>query len=265
MIEILGVFFDNFISDWRTSMEKIDYNVLVVVVQGTVQYSINGENLIAKKGDMLYIPAFTMRAGENHVSGPHQKYSVVFELDKKHAHTHSFPIGQDFHHLKIKSFEYMKHRFEQLYTDIRGNKKHRDFICHGMLQEIIGLFGSELESPVTAPNKVKYAEVIEKFLLENYRKTVEIEQLAKLIHRSPGYTISIFKEVMGQSPIRYIHQLRIMEACNLLLNTEMTVVAISEYLGYYDTSYFSRMFKKITSMSPKEFMLTGQQVDLKTY
>ncbi|WP_368659514.1 AraC family transcriptional regulator [Metabacillus halosaccharovorans] len=54
-------------------------------------------------------------------------------------------------------------------------------------------------------------------MLENYRKNIEIEQLAKLINRSQSYTISIFKELMGQSPIRYIHQLRIIEACNLLL------------------------------------------------
>ncbi|MBT2738781.1 helix-turn-helix transcriptional regulator [Bacillus sp. ISL-7] len=55
-----------------------------------------------------------------------------------------------------------------------------------------------------------------------------------------------------------------MEACNLLLNTDMTVVAISDYLGYYDTSYFSRMFKKLASMSPKEFSMTGHQIDVST-
>jgi AraC-like DNA-binding protein len=158
----------------------------------------------------------------------------------------------------------MKHRFERLYFDIRGDKKYRDYVCLGVLQEIIGLFARELESSTITPIKVKFVQIIERFLLENYRKPIEIEHLAKLIHRSPGYTISVFKEVIGQSPIKYIHQLRVMEACNLLLNTDMTVVAISEYLGYYDTSYFSRMFKKLTSMSPKEFSMTGHQIDVST-
>lgn len=158
----------------------------------------------------------------------------------------------------------MKHRFERLYFDIRGDKNHRDFICLGIMQELIGLFARELESPAITPIKVKYARIIERYLLENYRKPIEIDQLAKLIHRLPGYTISVFKEVIGQSPIKYIHQLRLIEACNLLLNTDMTVVAISEYLGYYDTSYFSRMFKKLTSMSPKEFIMARHQVDVST-
>jgi AraC-like DNA-binding protein len=147
---------------------------------------------------------------------------------------------------------------------MRGDKKHSDFICLGILQELIGLFARELESPTITPIKVKYAKIIERYLIENYRKPIEIDQLAKLIHRSPGYTISVFKEVIGLSPIKYIHQLRVIEACNLLLNTDMTVVAISEYLGYYDPSYFSRTFKKLTSISPKEFIMVGDQVEVST-
>jgi AraC-like DNA-binding protein len=262
MLSILAVFFDNFIPNWHTKMEKIDYNVLILVTQGHVQYILDGKEITAEKGDILFIPASTVREGKNHESGLHQKYTVVFTLQDNGIPNNTFPIDQKFHHIKTRSLEYMKHRFERLYFDIRGDKTHRDFICLGILQELIGLFARELESPSITPIKVKYAKIIERFLLENYRKPIEIDQLAKLIHRSPGYTISVFKEVIGQSPIKYIHQLRVMEACNLLINTDMTVVAISEYLGYYDTSYFSRMFKKLTAMSPKEFMMVGHQVEV---
>ncbi|MBT2722757.1 helix-turn-helix domain-containing protein [Bacillus sp. ISL-46] len=261
MLSILSAFFDNFIPDWHTQTENIPYNVLILVVQGRVQYTISGKQITAEKGDILYIPSTTVRAGKNHESGPHQKYTAIFTLNENEIPTNPFPIDQNFFHLKTRSFEYVKNRFERLYFDIRGKKKHRDFICLGILQELIGLFAQELEVPSIAPIKVKYAQIIERFLLENYRKSIEIEQLAKLIHRSPGYTISVFKEVVGHSPIKYIHQLRILEACNLLVNTDMTVVAISEYLGYYDTSYFSRMFKKLTSLSPMEYIRVGHQLE----
>lgn len=206
----------------------------------------------------MFIPASTIRGGENHKSGEHQKYTALFTLPDRIDPHIPFPIDQKFYQIKSRSYEYIKHRFERLYFNMRGDKSYSSYICNGILQELIGVFAQELGASSIAPIKLKYAKTIEYFLLTNYREPIKIEQLAKLIHRSQSYTIAVFKEVMGQSPIQYIHQLRITEACNLLLTTDMTVVAISEYLGYYDTSYFSRMFKKVTSMSPKEFIKVGE-------
>ncbi|MBD1380535.1 helix-turn-helix transcriptional regulator [Bacillus sp. IB182487] len=261
MIYILGVFFDNFIPKWHSQAEKIDYNVFILVVKGKVKYSINGEQIIAEKGDLVFIPSGTLRGAENHESGEHQKYTVAFTIDKNVDYSNPFPIDKKFHKIKTRNPEYVKHRFERLFVDSRGDKKFRSYICVGVLQELLGMFARELDSPTITPSKVKYTSIIENYLLENYRKNIEIEQLAKLINRSPSYTISVFKELMGQSPIKYIHQLRIIEACNLLQNTDMTIGAISDYLGYYDPSYFSRMFKKLTSMSPKEFSMYGHQIE----
>ncbi|WP_226529680.1 helix-turn-helix domain-containing protein [Metabacillus niabensis] len=240
----------------------MDYNVFILVVKGKVNYSIYGEQIIAEKGDLIFIPSGTLRGAKNHESGEHQKYTVAFKLDETVNYSNPFPIEKKFHKIKTRTPEYVKHRFERLFVDSRGDKKFRSYICVGILQELLGMFARELESPTVTPSKVKYTSIIENYLLENYRKNIEIEQLAKLINRSQSYTISIFKELMGQSPIRYIHQLRIIEACNLLLNTDMTIVAISDYLGYYDPSYFSRMFKKLTAMSPKEFAMYGHQVEV---
>src|SRR5581483_9756300 len=151
MLSILSVFFDNFIPNWHTKMEKIDYNVLILVTQGRVQYTLNGKEITAEKGDILFIPSSTVREGINHESGAHQKYTVIFTLHDNEIPRHPFPIDQNFYHIKTRSFEYMKHRFERLYLDIRGDKKHRDFICLGILQELIGLFAQELESPTITP------------------------------------------------------------------------------------------------------------------
>lgn len=100
------------------------------------------------------------------------------------------------------------------------------------------MLAREFEQPEVSPMKLKYAQKIQQYLLEHYREQVQIHELASLIRRSPNYTISIYREVTGQSPIRYLHQLRIIEACNLLLNSDMSISSISSYLGYYDTSYF---------------------------
>ena len=112
------------------------------------------------------------------------------------------------------------------------------------------MLARELEKNELAPSKRNYADTIKSYLLEHYREPIEIDRLAKLIHRSPSYAAALFKEVYGLSPIRYMHQLRVLEACSLLLHSDMNIAHIAHYLGYYDTSYFYRMFKNTPACRP---------------
>lgn len=116
-----------------------------------------------------------------------------------------------------------------------------------------------IETVESSPMKLKYAQDIQDYLIAHYREQIPSEKIAKRIQKSPNYAVSIFKEVTGQTPIVYIHQLRILEACNLLLYSDMSIANISDHLGYYDASYFSKTFKKITSLTPKEYKEMGMK------
>lgn len=224
-------------------------------------YTINEEEVTADRGDFLYIPKSTRRAGSNHPSGPHQKFTVLFREAGPLSPGIPFLEQKQFVQFKLRNFQYVHRRFERLFEEFRNGGSFRGYICLGILQETIGFLAREMDQPEVTPMRMKYAQTIKKYLLEHYREQIEIDQLARLIRRSPNYTISVFREVLGCSPIKYVHQLRIMEACNLLLTSDMTIVNISSYLGYYDTSYFFRMFKKHTGVSPSEFAANGRQID----
>lgn len=261
MLTIRAVHFDDFIPNWRTHSEVINYNVLVLVMEGKVTYRIENEDYTGERGDFMFIPHGSRRAGENHPSGPHQKFTIIFNYEVDAMPFIPFLHDKKFVHFKLWRLQYLHRRFERLYEEMRQGENFRTFICHGILQELIGIIARELEKPEVIPIKTKYADMIKHYLLDHYREQIEIKDLARLIQRSPNYTIAVFREVIGQSPIKYIHQLRVIEACNLLLNSDMSISNISNYLGYYDTSYFFRVFKKYTSMSPTDFMTYGNQQD----
>lgn len=63
----------------------------------------------------------------------------------------------------------------------------------------------------------------------------------------------MFREYTGISPIKYMHKIRIEKAQSLLLTTNMPVKAIAYEMGYNDEYHFSRLFKKHTGLSPKNF------------
>jgi AraC-like DNA-binding protein len=56
--------------------------------------------------------------------------------------------------------------------------------------------------------------------------------------------------MLGQTPIDYIHQVKVSVACELLKGGGMTIAEISDHLGYCEQSYFHRIFKKFTGVAP---------------
>lgn len=80
------------------------------------------------------------------------------------------------------------------------------------------------------------------------RHHISVSTLRRIVHEYSGYPLNEF-----------IHRLKAAEAKNILLNTEMSVKEIGEALGYQDTFYFSRVFKRITGFSPRSYRSRGGQ------
>lgn len=265
MLSFDSVYFDDFVPNWHVHLEVLQINIIVLVIQGKVSYSINGNTIIAESGDLLFIPKNAEHEGKNYDSEGHQKFTVLFNSEDLENSFISFLRNQQFFKIKTGQFEYIQNRCERLYSEFKETQEHRSFICEGILQEVLGLMARELDKPKITPTKTRFVQILKQYILENYRENIEISQLAKLIHRSPNYTTFIFREVTGKSPIQYLHQLRIHKACNLLLQTDMTIASIASYLGYYDSSYFSRTFKRLTLKSPKQFMDQGTLTEISTF
>ncbi|MCU6707472.1 AraC family transcriptional regulator [Paenibacillus sp. J5C_2022] len=260
MINIHSANYDDRIPNWRTHPEVMTCHIFVLVQDGKVRYVLNGTEMIAERGDFLFIPQATLREGSNYADTLHQKHTLLFTAESGESGEQAIPYLNEGKALKVKisNFQYVHSRFRRMIDEWRGSKRYRKWVCEGIVQELIGLLGHALDNPELAPSRMIFAETINAYLLDHYREPIELERLASLIQRSPGYTTALFKEVYGQTPIRYMHHLRIMEACNLLSNSDMSVSVISQYLGYYDASYFFRMFKRITGMTPSDFIASGR-------
>ncbi|NIK67393.1 AraC family transcriptional regulator [Paenibacillus sp. BK720] len=256
MLSLISVHYDNRIPNWRNGMARLTCNILALITEGKIRYTVNQKSYIAVKGDLLFIPAGSWRASENY-EGEHAKLTLLFNYGEEEAGEIELLARSEFRIGKLRSFEYIRHRFERLYREWTVEGKNRRMVSTGIVQEIIGIATREMESSDIAPNKLKLAGKLQQFMVEHYRDAIPIDQLAGLIQRSPNYTISLFREVMGLSPIQYMHQLRMKEACRLLGGSDLTVSEIATFLGYYDHSYFYRMFKKHTSLSPSAYRLNG--------
>jgi AraC-like DNA-binding protein len=90
-------------------------------------------------------------------------------------------------------------------------------------------------------------------ITRNYDTTYTLEELAKNAGLSVPHYISLFREHTGTSPIRYLTRVRLRHACELLDMSDMPVSKIAQAVGYDDSFYFSRAFRKNIGHSPTKY------------
>ncbi len=94
------------------------------------------------------------------------------------------------------------------------------------------------------------------YISNNLTEHFGTEQLADLCSLSRSRFDSVFKNVMNVSPGRYIQNLRLQRARQLLASTDLSVEEISDQAGFNDTPHFSRLFKKHVGTNPTEYRRT---------
>ena len=110
---------------------------------------------------------------------------------------------------------------------------------------------------------VKHVDVIYRaidYVKKNYMKKITLEEVASHVYLSPAYFSKVFKEEMNTNFNNYLNRVRIEMSKKLLLDDSISLVDISNYVGYEDQSYFSKVFKKMVGISPGKYRESRGQV-----
>lgn len=91
------------------------------------------------------------------------------------------------------------------------------------------------------------------FMGDNIDRMITINELANQQHISISHYSRVFKRYTGQSPIQYFMKLKIQTSCQSLCFTNKSIKEISSFLGFEDPFYFSRLFKTIMGVSPRQY------------
>ncbi len=256
-MKINAVLYDHCMgSEWRIPYTETQNMIMLLVADGKITYTIEGETLHMTKGDALFIPMGTMRSAEADFNAPHEMYSVHFQLPEPKGIDLTLLLERSYRKIKTRSFEYLKQRFSLLYELWMGRTPYYEMIVQGMTLEMLGLFHRELATQVFPTNKLYLVQQVQEYIIRNYRDPIRIGDLAEHINRTPNYVSNMFKEVTSRTPIEYLHHVRIAAARGLLQTTAMTMKEISDYLGFCDQTYFNHVYKKIIG-TPPSAMLRG--------
>lgn len=92
-----------------------------------------------------------------------------------------------------------------------------------------------------------------KYIHLHLHTSITLEAVSEAAGISPGYLSRMFRRETGMSIVDYIQKERIEAACNMLSYSEYTASQIGEYLCFANQSYFIRIFKKFTGMTPAKY------------
>jgi transcriptional regulator GlxA family with amidase domain len=98
-------------------------------------------------------------------------------------------------------------------------------------------------------------EKAQRLLFRNFREDVPVQELASKVGMSARNFARRFKAATGDTPLEYLHRLRINAAKHLLEGDARSIQEVSEAVGYGDVMFFRRLFKRHTGVPPSEYRI----------
>lgn len=174
--------------------------------------------------------------------------SCTSNLDEKAFHYFCNKLSQ------ISSYYLKEHQIDRFYeTDaIKKDSIYSVAQMHAWctLQFEMGM--KEVKEQQVEIYSPKIGEAM-KYILNNYKKDIKIDDVANKVNVSGDYLRHIFKEEVGKGFIEYLTELRIEKSKVFLLEDKYKLYEIAAMVGYSSGTYFSTVFKKSTGINPQDY------------
>jgi AraC-like DNA-binding protein len=168
-------------------------------------------------------------------------------------------IGLSKSNLKIKVLNpgQIKQEFEQLMdTRHQGYQLNSFVLAANILKKIFSLLTVQLPATQLTQQKDFNLVAFNAFLEENITKQLSLDEMAMYMGFSKFHFAKKFQFATGISPVKYFLEIKIQHACGLLDRSSKPIKDVAAILGYEDPYYFSRLFKNVMGLSPKQYRLS---------
>lgn len=141
--------------------------------------------------------------------------------------------------------------FELLFQELEERQPGYETAGTALLQAFLQkLARFSPTQPPTAPDRQLLPAL--NLITQSYGRDLTVELMAAQCGLSVSHFRRQFRRAMGSSPLEYLNNLRISVAHHLLRTTQLSVLAISEEVGFRSLSSFNRLFKRVYDVSPRQ-------------
>ena len=175
---------------------------------------------------------------------------------------HELQAVRDFLDEARFGFEFDGATADEAATLILAMEHQSSFERFMQLLRLLHLFAASdekrpLASPAYSPSlkerDISRLDLVLGYLRKNKTGAVTLEEAAAVAKMSPKSFCRFFKANTGKTLVEYLHELRIGDACRLLLESDRTISEIAFECGFNNLSNFNRRFRERKGMSPREY------------
>ncbi|OGJ86582.1 MAG: hypothetical protein A2487_11710 [Candidatus Raymondbacteria bacterium RifOxyC12_full_50_8] len=178
-------------------------------------------------------------------------YHAFFALEPQYRKLHNFRSRL---RLEPSGLAHVSELIDTIEQELHKKNAGYEIMATGLFMQLISFISraySRMQGTEYA-DLMGLSEVIS-HIERNFADEIRMADLAAMAAMSESRLLRAFRRATGHAPIDYLIHLRIRQACGLLRQKESTITAIAYQTGFNDSNYFTRQFRRIMGMSPRQF------------
>lgn len=247
---------------YREREQGADEHILIFCVDGAGWCEIAGERHAIQASEALIIPRNVPHRYGAADTAPWSIHWVHFIGTEADFFVYHLPIGEYRLPVDVQCAAAVEQLFKECYDSfVGGFILYRLIYCTQLLHHLLGrlFFDNSYFSPVQRTSRFHSLEATLTFLHQNIQREMSLSDMAEHANLSVSHFSFLFKQQTGYSPTDYFIHLKMQRACTMLSFSQKTIHEIAYDIGYSDPYYFSRLFKKVMGMSPRQYRDTAMR------
>ena len=238
---------------WRPK-GRLDYQLLYIV-SGKGHFYFHGEDRVVYAGRMVLIQPRQEQHYEYFGEDKPEVYWVHFTGSDVKNILRSYNIPMDdpiFYSGASSTYTYL---FKEMIHELQSCKTGYEDLLTMYLRQIFLLVQRtrQEERPTVSTYIQEEMEFARRYFNEHYNEPISIQEYAESRNMSVCYFQRNFKQIVKHTPMQYLLTIRVNNAASLLETTDYSMAEIAAIVGYEDPLYFSRLFRKIMGVSPRDY------------
>lgn len=238
---------------WRPK-GRLDYQLLYIV-SGKGHFYFHGEDRVVYAGRMVLIQPRQEQRYEYFGEDKPEVYWVHFTGSDVKNILRSYNIPMDdpiFYSGASSTYSYL---FKEMINELQNCKTGYEDLLAMYLRQIFLLVQRtrQEERPTVSTYIQEEMEFARRYFNEHYNEPISIQEYAESRNMSVCYFQRNFKQIVKHTPMQYLLTIRVNNAASLLETTDYSMAEIAAIVGYEDPLYFSRLFRKIKGVSPRDY------------
>ena len=234
-----------------------DYYLLHIVHKGKGIVKTNNKEYIVTEGNGFIIYPDIITEYLSDTKDPWEYSWIALKgnsIEKILENTNLAPFQNKFSHHNFDFFKYFSIENQNtLNFDISNILKLKSNL-YFFFEQLIRL-NKETEKQIPIKTKNIYINAVENYVNTNFHNNITIQQISTYIGLDMSYLGTLFRTEKGISIKKYLTNIRIKRACELLKNTNFPISDISRSVGYVDQLQFTKIFKKYKYVSPTQYRI----------